>query len=100
MHYRGVMQSLSDIKFILNLSKTKFIKQGAEECEHQEALQKFVLAYRDPKSKEDKILSQIHRSQCGICERHFNHLISRIVSDFNILTTDIHRFVLLNTYIS
>ena len=32
---------------------------------------KFVLAYRDPKSKEDKILSQIHRSQCGICERHF-----------------------------
>ena len=29
-----------------------------------------------------------------------NHLISRFVSDFNILTTDIHRFVLLNTYIT
>ena len=57
--------------YIKPLKNLKFIQQGTEEYEHQEALQKFVLAYRDPKSKEDKILSQIHRSQCGICERHF-----------------------------
>ena len=41
-------------------------------------LQKFVLAYRDPKSKEEKILSQIHRSQCGICERHFKPSVFKI----------------------
>ena len=47
--------------YINPLKNLKFIKQGTEEYEHQE----FVLAYRDTKSKKDKILSQIRRSQCG-----------------------------------
>jgi len=67
-----------DKVFIKVIKSLKFIKKGTEEYCQQEALQKCVLSYRDPNSKEDKILSQIHRSQCGICERHFKQ------SDFDV----------------
>ena len=35
--------------YIKPLKNLKFIKQGIEEYEHQEALQKFVLAYKTQK---------------------------------------------------
>ena len=57
--------------FIKSLKSLKFIKKGTEEYNHRDLLLKFILSYRDSTSKDDTINSQIHRGQCGICERHF-----------------------------
>jgi len=57
--------------FIKQIKSLKFFKKGTDEYKQQEELQKCILSFRDPKSKEDGILSQIHRGNCGICEKHF-----------------------------
>jgi len=57
--------------YIKQVKSLKFIKKDTDEYNHQVILQKCILSYRDSNNKHDSILSQIHRGQCGICERHF-----------------------------
>ena len=57
--------------YIKLIKSLKFLKKGGKEYIHQKALQDVILSYRDSSHKLDNILSQIHRGQCGICERHF-----------------------------
>ena len=64
--------------YIKQVMSLKFLKKNSPEYKHQKLLQKFLLRYRDGKSKEDVIISQIHRGQCGICDKHFT------ITDFDI----------------
>ena len=57
--------------FIKQIRSLKFIKKETEEYNHQESLLKFILSHRESTSKHDSITAQIHRGQCGICEKHF-----------------------------
>ena len=57
--------------YIVTVKNVKFLAKDTDEYIHHENLRKVILSFRNPQSKSDGILSQLHRENSGICERHF-----------------------------
>ena len=53
--------------FIAMVRNINFLPKDSDKYRHHESLQKVILKYHDPLSSK----AQLHKDQCGICEKHF-----------------------------